>query len=291
MERRWTPRYAAVLGAATLLLAPLPALAQPAPGAGPDTLVAPTLVADVQSIVPGSAFHLGVRFRIAEGWHINWTNPGDAGLAPSIAWRLGDGFVAQDIEWPYPHRYRAGPLVIFGYNDTVTLWTTVTPSADLAPGGRVTLSAGVDWLACEEACVPGAADVSLTLPVESTARPNPEGRRAYEAFEHDLPVPAGAWRIEARYDDDSIVLEIDPADPSMVLPPGTVYFFPHEPGIIENGEKQDFERNGPGYRLTVPRSRLVRSTPPRLTGVIVADNGWGGDKGPAMQVDVPLEPR
>ena len=79
-----------------------------------DDLVRAELIADVASIAPGSTFRLGVHLTMKEGWHVNWTNPGDAGLAPSIKWILPPVLKPGIITWPLPARIMTGPLAIFG---------------------------------------------------------------------------------------------------------------------------------------------------------------------------------
>jgi len=250
-----------------------------------------SLESDEASIAPGQPFWVAVRFDIADTWHINWVNPGDAGLAPSIAWKLPDGFKAGDVEWPYPRRYRIGPLAIFGYDREVLLLTRITPPADLRPGQTVELGAEVDWLACREGCVPGESSVTLRLPVAATARRDTASTAAFSRANSELPEPARGWNLGARYHDDVITIEMLPVRPTPHEPLG-VMFFPTEQGIVENAEEQRLVRSGSGFELRVQRSRAVGTIPARLTGVLVSNNGWSADGSPrALQVDVALEPR
>jgi DsbC/DsbD-like thiol-disulfide interchange protein len=278
-------RLVAVLSAALLLSCAGSAFAQQS------ATVSAALESDEASIAPGSPFWVAVRFEIADTWHINWINPGDAGLAPSIAWRLPDGFKAGDIEWPYPRRYRVGPLAIFGYDREVLLLTRITPPADLRPGQTIELGADVDWLACQEGCVPGESSVSIRLPVAATARRDTASTAAFSSANSELPEPARQWNLGATYRADEITIEMLPVRPIPHEPLGVV-FFPTEQGIIENAEEQRLVRSGSGFELRVPRSRAVGTIPARLTGVLVSSNGWSADGSPrALQVDVALEPR
>jgi thiol:disulfide interchange protein DsbD len=285
---RFSRHFAALVAAPLLLNGSVLCAQGPA---AESTQVDATLIADVRSIAPGVPFRLGVRFDMADTWHINWINPGDAGLAPSIAWALPDGFRAGALAWPYPGRFDSGPLTIFGYGDRVILWATVTPSDDLRPGQRVELAADVDWLACQEACIPGQARVSLTLPVETSEHPDTAAARAFDTAARRVPAVVPNWEISARYDEDQIALRIDPAGPEETLPPTGLFFYPDAPGIIDNAGHQREEIGGSGITLTVPRSTMVRATPERLTGVVVAERGWGPGGPEAIRIDVALEPR
>ena len=57
-----------------------PTVKTPAPPGPPK--VAVTLLGEGASIEPGASFWVGLRQRIAPGWHTYWTNPGDSGRAP-----------------------------------------------------------------------------------------------------------------------------------------------------------------------------------------------------------------
>lgn len=50
-----------------------------------------TLVSDTDTVAPGTPLHLGLRLRIAPGWHTYWQNPGDAGAPPelTLTWQGG----------------------------------------------------------------------------------------------------------------------------------------------------------------------------------------------------------
>ena len=264
---------------------------------GARTLVQAELVADVASVAPGTPFRLGVRLRMSEGWHVNWINPGDAGLAPSIAWKLPDGFKAGIVQWPLPSRIPAGPIAIFGYGNEVLLMTDVRPPADLAPGGIIDLGAGVSWLACAEECVPGSATLQLRLPVEKTARPDAAQRAWFDATEAQLPRHAMAWSVDARIDQSTtLVLEIQNGTADMTRLEG-VFFFPYDPGLIENAQPQIMTVHAgpagqPVYELQITRARIPASAMTNVAGVLVASSGLGAGTAPAaIEINVPVNQR
>ncbi|WP_431271591.1 protein-disulfide reductase DsbD domain-containing protein [Dankookia sp. P2] len=43
-----------------------------------------TLVAAAAAVAPGEPVELGLRLRLAPGWHTYWQNPGDAGAPPEV---------------------------------------------------------------------------------------------------------------------------------------------------------------------------------------------------------------
>ncbi len=135
------------------------------------TLVKAQLLADTSAIVPGKAFEVGLLIDMAEGWHTYWENPGDAGLPTRIEWTLPEGFVAGPIQWPAPKRIiEPGDIHAFGYKGQILLLTSITPPATISES-EVRLAATASWLVCEEICIPGSAEVELTLSVNADAIP------------------------------------------------------------------------------------------------------------------------
>lgn len=259
-------------------------------------LVRAELISDVSSIQPGSTFRLGVHLTMKEGWHVNWTNPGDAGLAPSIKWNLPPELKAGIISWPLPARIVTGPLAIFGYAGDVLLICDVRVPANLPAGGNVELAADVSWLACADECVPGSGSVHLTLPVEKTARPDPARRGLFDATEARWPSHSLAWKLDAWIEEsNTLVLEIQSGDPNP-SPLQDVTYFPYDPGLIENASPQKVTAqpgpSGTVYQLRIERARMPAGDLTRVYGLLVASSGLSRSDGPgAIEVNVPITRR
>src|SRR2546430_1851196 len=67
-------------------------------------LVEPALIANVNSVVPGQKFSVGVRLKMHPGWHTYWQYSGDSGMPTSVDWELPPGFGASAIQWPLPEK-------------------------------------------------------------------------------------------------------------------------------------------------------------------------------------------
>ena len=121
------------------------------------------LIAENTSIQPGGHTRVGVLFRIAEGWHIYAQDPGDAGLPTKVGW-WGFALVKfGPLKWPPAEDFLdPGNIHTHGYTGQLIL-TSAIQIVGNPPA--VPLSAHVEWLACREICLPGKADLSLTLPV------------------------------------------------------------------------------------------------------------------------------
>jgi len=196
---RWAGPAVACLWAAAAAagptVSPVPAVptfpdTTTAPAAEDKKLVEAELLADVTAIRPGGTFRVGVLLRIRAGWHVYWLNPGDAGLATSVALRLPNGFRAGELRWPAPATFgQPGGIVGYGYEKSVLLWAQVAAPKTAEPGRSVELRADVAWLACKENCIPGEANVGLRLPVAKASRP--AHAELFDRWRKRTPVPAG----------------------------------------------------------------------------------------------------
>lgn len=127
-----------------------------------------SLVADVFEPVnfPLKPFMATVVLDLQPGWHTYWQYPGDSGLPPKVEWHLPQGWTAAPIEFAIPHQFsEPGDMVVYGYEKRQLLRALITPSKEQRNDESLVLGASLSWLACNELCVPGSADVSIKLPV------------------------------------------------------------------------------------------------------------------------------
>ncbi|MEO3428398.1 protein-disulfide reductase DsbD domain-containing protein [Pelagibius sp. CAU 1746] len=125
-----------------------------------------------QQSLAGAAVDLGLEFDLQPGWKIYWRTPGDAGLPPRADWSGSENLKQAEIAWPVPHRFSLFGLETFGYGDQIVLPVRAVAER---PGEALKLRAKVDYLLCEDICIPYTADLSLDLPAG-------DGARAPQAF-------------------------------------------------------------------------------------------------------------
>ena len=163
------------------------------------------LVAEDSSISAGHQLNLGLRFELEKGWHVYWINPGDSGEPPRVEWHLPAGFTAGAIEWPTPQRLGAGSIVDYGYEGTLLLLIVpvrvaahLAAQSNLASQPTAQLGAEAKLLVCShEMCVPGKAQISLTLPIKTLA-PVVDARTSawFSDARKSLPRPVPAqWKL------------------------------------------------------------------------------------------------
>jgi thiol:disulfide interchange protein len=233
------------------------------------------LLADASAVSGGKPFRAGVKLEMADGWHTYWRNPGDSGLPTKVAWTLPEGWTAGELSWPLPERIVAGPLASYGYHHEVLLFTTITPPAKVT-AASVPLAAKVSWLECQEACLPGKAQLDVTLPVAATATPSADAA-AFEAAAARVPRPAD-WKVTATREAGAVHVRFEPPAAAR-----QASFLPGAPGIVAHAEEQALQASGEASVLRVPLD-ANGTVPERWQGVLVLDGGAR-----AAEIDVPLQ--
>lgn len=129
-----------------------------------------------EGIAAGQSFWLGLKLAHEPDWHTYWKNAGDSGLPTELQWQLPSGLNAGSIDWPTPHALRVGPLVNYGYENTVLLPIPVKVASDFkAPAsGMVEVHLSASWLICRVECIPESGEFTLQIPVVGSTAANSE---------------------------------------------------------------------------------------------------------------------
>ena len=237
------------------------------------------LIAENQSIAAGHELYLGLHFQLEKGWHIYWVNPGDSGEPPRIKWQLPPDITVGEIEWPTPRRLGTPSIVDFGYEDEVTLIVPIHAQASLASLQSAQIGAEVKVLVCREICIPGKAQLSLTLPVKSQqSAPDAGTSSLFAAARKSLPRPAPrSWKFSVADAGNSFVLTAN-----LGHQVSQAVFFPLAESQIDDAAPQSLVPASAGFRLTLRKSDQLRKPIGRLKGVLVLSAAQ------AYIIDVPL---
>jgi thiol:disulfide interchange protein len=237
-----------------------------APPMGTPPRVTVSLVSDFVTIEPGSAFWIGLRQRIAPGWHTYWINPGDSGEPLSIEWSLPAGFSAGPIEWPAPERLPVPPFMSYGYTREVVLPVRITAPPGLDPGTPVTLLGHASWLVCQRICIPEEADVGLTLPV-SSGPPAPAPTAPVAQARRSVPAPS-PWPAAFSATPDTVTISV--AAPRLAADRiAEAWFFPMRWGVIDHAAPQAVAVDARGITVSTARGLLPEATAAGVDGVLM----------------------
>jgi thiol:disulfide interchange protein len=224
-----------------------------------------TLVTETDAMQPGKPFRVGLRLRMADGWHTYWKNPGDAGVPPDLTI---DGVTQSAIDWPTPRRIAEGPVMTYAYTGEVLLPVTVT-----AASGAI--KAHAQWLVCKDICVPEEGDFSLNLPV-GTPAPSPQ---AGLFTAHDSAVPrASPWT--ARISSDGTLFVQGPELTTATV--ADAWFIPDQPDRIQDDAAQPLSVRVGGFTLALKPAKGFAAAN-GLSGVLSVRDRAG------MQADVVVD--
>jgi thiol:disulfide interchange protein len=232
------------------------------------------LVASVAAVHPGSEIYLGLHQQIIPHWHTYWLNPGDSGNATTIEWTLPEGASASDILWPIPHRFSLGPITNYGYGDQVTLLSKIKVPANLKAGDSFSVKALVDWLVCEEECIPQQVELALDLPVVPATEARGQGSPFIDEALAQLPVANPfPYHITQTAPDAAtgqsqltLVLELPPEQIPQVE---DMWFYPYEWGRIQQSANQAIKKTKQGIALSVATGEAPLTPGQLLRGVLV----------------------
>ncbi len=150
----------AALLLALSLLAPGQAAAAASDWTGIDESRVRVLAAG-DAVGSAESLSLGLQVGLEEGWKTYWRSPGDAGFPLELDWSDSTNVAAVEVLWPVPHRFSLFGLETFGYAEEVVYPLVLRPER---PGEAVNLRLNVNYLVCEEICIPRTFDLALDLP-------------------------------------------------------------------------------------------------------------------------------
>ncbi|MFH1417231.1 MAG: protein-disulfide reductase DsbD domain-containing protein [Planctomycetota bacterium] len=189
-------RMTAVLATACLLAS----LGSPAANAEPQSKplragkVTVQVFADREAVAPGSTLNLAVALTMDEGWYVYWRNPGGmVGLPTEFNWTVPAGYQVGRVRFPAP-KIKFDKIIKehnYIHKGTAIFVTPIRVPQDAEAGSGATFAAKVSWLVCEKSCIPGDAEVSLTLPiVAGGAEVKRANEDVFKKANASLPTPA-----------------------------------------------------------------------------------------------------
>ncbi|NLD69834.1 MAG: DUF255 domain-containing protein [Limnobacter sp.] len=187
------------------------------------------LVARETSVVPGQPLTLGLRLQHDPHWHSYWRNPGDSGLPTQLELSLPEGFVAGSFDWPAPQRLFIPPLANYGYEGEVVLPLRVSVPAGF-DGDSLRVVGKASWLMCSDVCIPGDAELALTLPVSRDGSTSASRHAALFDDAHRR-LPAQTLEVQVGAAGERLSLGLPEALAS-------AEFFPYHEGLIANAAPQ-----------------------------------------------------
>ena len=232
-----------------------------------------SLLAEARDVRPGQTVLLGLHFELDEHWHIYWDGRNDTGFPPSVQWALPEGVSVGPMLWPAPKRYISpGGILDHVYEGSPTVLVPVTISPDVAPGHTLNIAGEVEWLVCNDLCLPGFGPVSIELStVEADAGPPVEPARLKPID----PIGRAAARLPkpmiASAQTEALTLTWSETSVGVVYEGATaVAFYPSMASVSLVSMIDDAYATGDtlSLRLASPEDDLSEANERRLVGVL-----------------------
>lgn len=231
------------------------------------------LVASANAVRPGDQIVLGVQQRIIPHWHTYWRNPGDSGIATTIAWSLPAGASAGDIRWPVPSRFKLGPITNLGYEKEVTLLSSVSVPDDAKAGDTFPIQAKVNWLVCQEVCIPQEVQLDLALPILKKGAALGPGSPLIDQAKARLPVES-PWPVQVEQRADKLALTINSPE-LQAAKAKDIWFYPAKWGQVVHNAEQTLRQEGEALVLDLQPGEDPVAPGGTLSGVLVVTEGGG----------------
>lgn len=269
-----------LIALALLVLAATPAADAATPLATIETdHVRAEILARDAAVAPGETVQIAIRHRLDDGWHTYWLNPGDSGEPPIVEWTLPEGAEAADLRFPAPSRIPYPPLMNHGYTGAFTLLSAITVPDDWPVGEPLPVALRMDWLVCEQICIPEGGEATFAIPTAAETAPDSTVAFSFMQAEWKLPEVSDAAATYSR-EGDTIHLAVPLGEPE------GAHFFALDRDALDHTADQPAtaaaDGEGMTLRLRGGRGRLDGT----LEGVLVTGGGaWQitatGDPDPA----------
>lgn len=139
-----------------------------------DTHATAELIAEKSALNPGETAWIGVRFKVADGWHLYWNGRNDTGTAPGLETKVPAGYSLGAWVWPAPQRHVSpGEILDHVYEGTVLLMAPLSVPASATPGTSVSVSIEATWVVCDShLCMAESAALHADFAVKAATEPS-----------------------------------------------------------------------------------------------------------------------
>lgn len=197
---------------------------------------------------------IGIKMDMQDHWHTYWKNPGDSGGPMKITWAMPEGFQASEILWPSPILIPYPPLMTYGYEDFVIFPIKIKLPKNTTSGS---FSADIDFLICDDICVPERAFIETTFAKLNT---DSDLDKAYKKIPSIvLPVIANTKdnNLELRFSFNEKIEEI--------------YFYIEQADIVLHASEQNLIKEENNWLLEIPLINAGNSLS-MIKGILTINN-------------------
>lgn len=219
-----------------------------------------------------------IEFKPRPGWHLYYSNPGDAGLPPSVKWELPEGWTATDLQFPAPEAIEADGMLSYGYKKPFYVIGFLQFPADQSTG-TYTLKGKLRWMGCKEMCTIEEKEISVNVRIQEAEWVAPTGAQSpLDAAMATMPKPLAPGSGSVIFDRGAYWLTLTAQDGWE-----SAEFFPADPGVVAN--QRWTARSDGAFKLRLEKSMYADAVAKRLRGILLV---FAGDKRLSFSVDLPV---
>lgn len=166
-----------------------------------------SFVSSVNKFQPGRPFIVSVRLAVEEGWHSYWENPGKAGQATKLDWKLPRGWKAEFLGWPVPMEFDTAGEISFGYEGNVDFLYRITPPMSV-PHSKVKFGLDASWMICKDQCFFSRDSLEGVFTKGSRASVNAKNNAGIERALKALPTPISPRVVFVSRREDNLTVTV-----------------------------------------------------------------------------------
>ena len=227
-----------------------------------------------QGVQAGQPLWVGLQLTHQPEWHTYWRNPGDSGLPTQIELNLPAGITAGEVQWPLPHKLKAGNLTNYGFEKTVLLAVPLTVTQQFKANATQALDIQLhaNWLVCRLECIPQEGDFALRVPVNSSFASN---AAAFEAVLAAQPKSLPDVKATTRFQAQRLVLHVSGLPASLQGKP--LHVFPDTAELVASAAEQHPSASqswqGDVWTVQLPLSNLRLNDPKQIGFLLTTAEG------------------
>ena len=200
-------------------------------------------------------------------WYIYWRNPGDAGAAPKLNWKINNQPISPTISWPTPEIIPYGPLTNYGYSNEILLSTSIEIPEHASAKISITLDA--EWLVCKEECIPGNDRFLLELPLTTKPRTdsslNSKHTTLFERHKKRIPTIATDLKpiLSSSKSEWKLLFNLT------LLKDQSLRFIPYSSGFIKYAAKQVVTKSSDTTLLSITKASNLNKELKTVRGLLL----------------------
>ncbi len=224
------------------------------------------ITSEATQITVAEPFWVAIELDHDPNWYSYWRNPGDSGLATRIDWELPEGVTVGPIHWPMPTAKPYEGLTNYGFGERVLLLNEVRLSENWPSNQSVNLKATVSWLVCNDVCIPGDAQLSLTLPTAESPQFDGQIQALFSQARAKWPQTVD-WPASYQISDSEVVIDVVSSEEKFASA-SEIQFFPFDNELVDHATPLSVATDGTQLRLKQRKSSFFQNPVDAIEGII-----------------------